>query len=381
LRTRSPRLAGPSTPARRSIRPRRSIPTITASRIAWRSRHGSPRAPERPRARRGGERAIAATAPDANDDLLEYEVQRADIALQRGEWTTAEAAARRAIARSEALGSTREPGELRSWLITDRQIPYEVLFAALARQGDAAGALAVFQRYQGLSVLAGLVHSEDQTAPGGAFPAAELARLLPALSAAPLAAPVPDDKLMAAVRSAPLLVLVVAREEVWRIAGDHGQLEVTRVGALSTLRPQLDRLRAVPGDRAVAAALGALLVPSELARRTDQVLRVVLDARLPALPIAALRVGGGRLVAARPLVRSLRPSDVGCVDLPASPRRVIALDADGELARRISGIWPGATRASLFDVARGDLLQLGVWTEPSPLGAAAVLGNERISAL
>jgi tetratricopeptide (TPR) repeat protein/predicted Ser/Thr protein kinase len=327
------------------------------------------------------DRAIAAAPADQQSELLEREVLRADIALARGELAAAEAGARHAISQIEARGSTRPPAALRSWLTTANRIPYEILFASLARRGDAAAALAVFDRAQGLSVLTGLTHGGSHaTQPGIAFPAEALAELVPALDRSALSGPAPDDRLAEVVRSRSLLVLVVARGDVWRITAARGVVEVARIGELAALQPQIDRLRADLHDHAAAAALGALMVPAALAS-SDQLLDVVLDPRLAGLPVAALRRGDRKLVAIRPLVQPARPSEAGCAMAPGGPRRVVAIDASGDAAARLSGTWPGATRAALFGVARGDLLHLAVATEPSPLGDAAVLGNDRISAI
>jgi tetratricopeptide (TPR) repeat protein/predicted Ser/Thr protein kinase len=328
------------------------------------------------------ERALAATSADASGDLIEREVQRAEIALQQGDFSIAEEWARRAIARIETLRSTHPPVELRSWLITDRRIPYEILFASLARRGDAAGALAVFDRYRGLSVLAGLIRGDGHASlPGIAFPIAEVARLLPPLEATAFAQPGPERQMLDALRAASLLVLVVAHDELWRITADHGRLDVALVGSFPAVRPQLDRFRANPGDLATSLVLGQLLVPVEIARPSDQVLHVILDERLAAFPVAALRTRDHRLIAARPIVHATRPSEVGCATRPAGPHREIAIDATGELAVRLSIPSASATRTSLFDVARADLVYLAVSAEPSPLGDVLALGDGRVSAL
>jgi hypothetical protein len=135
----------------------------------------------------------------------------------------------------------------------------------------------------------------------------------------------------------------------------------------------------------VAAALGERLVPAAMARPSDQVLHVVLDQPLAGLPVAALRASGSSprpLVAARRIVQAVLPSDAAdCAPAHPAPHRVVAIDASGELAARLSGVFPGATREALFGVARGDLLHLAASAEPSQLGDVAVLGKDRISAL
>jgi hypothetical protein len=321
--------------------------------------------------------AIAATDADDTEDLVERETQRAEIALQRGALAAAEQSARRAIAMIEKLRSTRAPVELRSWLVTDQRIPHEVLFASLAGRGDAAGALAVFDHYRGLSVLAGLTHGDARTS--AAFPVGELARLVPPLGTSALATPASERGALDAVRGASLLALVVARGELWRITADAGRLAAARIAALPALRPLLERFRAAPGDRTAAAELGKLLVPPELVRPSDRMLHVVLDEPLAWLPVAALRVGDRRLISARPIVQPARPSDLGCAARPPGPHRVVMLARAGVTQR--AAITPEATRTALFGVARGDLLHLAVPIASDALGDMLVLRDGRVRAL
>jgi tetratricopeptide (TPR) repeat protein/predicted Ser/Thr protein kinase len=330
------------------------------------------------------ERSIALTT-DAHDVefLAERETQRAELALHQGALADAETWARRAIADLAKLASNQPPIELRSWLFTQRRSPSEILFTSLARQGDAAGALVAFDRYRGLGVLAQLAHADGTASPpaGIAFPTAELARLLPPLATSALATPAPERAVLDAARAASLLVLVVARGDLWRITGEAGQLLITRIGALGELRPALDRFRAAPGDRSAASALGALLIPAQLARPSTQILHVVLDESLAWLPVAALRIADRPLIAARPIVQPARPSDAGCVPRPAAAGRVIVIDNRDDLAPRISSVWPAATRAAVFDAARSDVLHVAVATEHDAVGDALVVRDGRIHAL
>jgi hypothetical protein len=310
-------------------------------------------------------------------------MQRAELALHQGALADAEIAARRAIADVAKLASSQPPIELRSWLRTRRRIPSELLFTSLARRGDAAGALVAFDRYRGVDVLADLVRADGAPSPpaGIAFPTSELARLLPPLAGSALATPASERAVLDAARTASLLVLVVANSELWRITGDAGQLQVIRIGALSELRPVLDRFRAAPGDRTAASALGALLIPPELARPSTQVLHVVLDEALAWLPVAALRIADRPLVAARPIVQPARPSDASCVPRPPAGGRVIVIDTHDDLAPRISSVWPAATRAAVFDATRSDVLHVAVATAHDSLGDALIVRDGRLHAL
>jgi tetratricopeptide (TPR) repeat protein len=324
------------------------------------------------------ERALALLTKDASEARLELEVQRAEIALRQGDLDAAESWAGRAIDRIEQLRSTNPPAELRSWMTVDRRIPYEILFASHARRGDAWRALGVFDGYHGLGVLASLAREEPAPAMDGAgkalardvaSPIAELQRLLLLLQASPLATPASDQTIRDAVQAGSLLVIVAARGELWRITADAGRLQIAHIGALATLRPQLERLHVAPGDRAVAAELGARLVPVELARATDSVLRVVLDEPLASLPVAALRVGDRTLISLRPIVRAARVSAASCAPRSHGPRRTVLLDTSM------------ATRSSLRDVARDDRLHLAVPITRDALGEALAMSDGRVRAL
>lgn len=336
-----------------------------------------------PRAAALIQEAVAATEPDATDDLIERHTAGAEIALGRGELTVAEQSARRAIALIETVRSTQPPVELRSWMIADRRLAYELLFAILARRGDAAGALEVFDRYRGLAVLAGLAHGDGPPSqvPGSAYPVGELARLLPLLQASALASPAPERAVRDAVSAQPLLVLAVAREELWRISALDGQLEVAALGPIAALRPQIDRFLAAPGDRTAAVALGATLVPVALARPSDRVLHVVLDESLAALPVEALWVGDRRLSAARPIVRAARASDPACAAGPGGSRRVVVIGDRGDFGSRVATVTPGATRRAVLEAARSDLLHITVPVTSGALGSALVVREGEVRAL
>jgi CHAT domain-containing protein len=279
--------------------------------------------------------------------------------------------------------SIQPPVELRSWMIMDRRVPYQLLFAVAARRGDAAGALEAFERTRGLAVLAGLVRGDGHAgqAPGAAYPVEDLARLFPLLQASPLASPAPERVIRDAVRDASLLVLAVAHDELWRIVAQDGRLEIASLGPLAALQPQIERLRAAPDDRVAAAALGSALVPAALAGAGDRVLHVVLDEPLAALPVAALRVGDRRLIAARPIARLARVADLGCAALPGKPERVVVIGDAADAGSRLPAVTPDARRRALLDAGRSDLLQITAPIEADALGDALVLGDGRVRSL
>jgi hypothetical protein len=300
---------------------------------------------------------------------------------------------------------------VRTWVQAQRWAPYELLFASLARRGDASGALIAFERWQGRALLDRVADSRsgdiDEGLPdaghGPAEPAEleqlrELEGMISSLQSSSLARPAPDAQILEAARAATQLALVVADGQLWRITADGGRLEVASVAPMSALRGALDLFRTRPGDARIAALLGDLIVPPALARPSDAVLHVILDEHEPSiaqLPVAALQVGGRLLVAARPVVRAVRPSDTGCAPRPpSSPRVLVIADAEGnlpgarreaeEIGARLSAalaLGPYATRAALRQEAAIDLLHVAVHSKEDDLGGGLQLHDGRVSAL
>ncbi len=366
---------------------------------------------DRVRAAQLAEEALGGIPEDAHDDRHELETLRAEIALRGGDLAGAEAWARRAVANVERMRAGQGSLQVRSWVMAHRWLPYELLFASLARRGDARGALIAFERWQGRALLDHLAAASGGEMDGGLPDAGhgtdvppelrelqELERLVSSLRASPLATPAPDEQILEAARGGSLLVLARADGELWRISAAGGELEVASAGPFAQLERRLDRFRTRPGDAALAAELGERLVPPALARPGEQVLRVVLDERedsVAQLPVAALRIAGRTLVSARPIVHSVRPSDTGCEPPPAEPRRVAVIaDAMGNLpgARREAedigrrfaaaiSIGPAATRSALFGAAASELLHVAVHAKVGELGGVLELSDGVASAL
>jgi hypothetical protein len=368
---------------------------------------------DRATAARLAEEALGALEQDEHDERYEVEALRAEIALRAGELADAEAWARKAVADVEQLRARQPALQVRTWVMAHRWEPYELLFASLARRGDAAGALIAFERWQGRAVLDQLAASSggalEAGLPDAGLGADEppalrelhgLESLVTSLQDSPLAAPAPDAQILGAARAASLLVLVIADGELWRISADGGRLEVASAGAFAAIERRLDRFRTRPGDAALAEELGALLVPPALVARgaNDRVLHVILDERedsLAQLPVAALRVSSRSLVAARPIVRSVRPSDVGCEPPPGPPRRAVVIaDAAGNLpgARReaeeiaprlgaTAAVGAQASRSALLRAAAGDLLHVAIHAKVGELGGVLELADGPVSAL
>ncbi len=149
-----------------------------------------------------------------------------------------------------------------------------------------------------------------------------------------------------------------------------------------------------PGEAALAAGLGALIVPPG-ARTAGGTFFAWSSARRDAavaqLPIAGLRVAGRRLVALRPIVRAVRPSDTACErPAPALRRRVAVIaDAAGRSARARSARrrrsacgsgrrWrrgPRATRGRCWGGGGGPAFHVAVHARVGELGGVLELAG------
>lgn len=373
------------------------------------------------------EREAKAGAPATSEELIEAETLRAEIALDEGELDEAERWARRAIGHVELLRVRQPFLQLRSWVLERHRAPHEALFASLARAGRAEAALAAFDAWMAMSSFDALsapvvpmtpmAPAASPTAPAAAAAGAaattaglaagaarrgdHLARLTALLHSAPPARPGARSG-GGELAAAPLLALVVAQDELWRLEVVRGEVTLRRLGAFSAVQPQLDQLVSSPADRPVAAALGELLLSPALALATPEALHVVLDQPLAYLPVAALRWRGRPLGALRPLVRALRPANLMCWRRHGSPRSAAVLaDSRGDLpgARREAevvatrfGSWrglgsitqeqgDGVTREALTSALGADFLHLAMHAEIDELGGKLVLADGPLSAL
>lgn len=326
----------------------------------------------------------------ARDEQMELQTLVAKAALASGRLEEAERAARGAVEAVELVRRRQPLARLRSWAMEQRRTPYDLLFLSLARRGEAAQALAVFDRWRAAI--------SDPLAAGteaGLSGLAELAKKASELRGLDELAPTA----IAGASPAPLRAsdtvwaFVVAAGELWRVQVAGGKTTAVMLGRLETFEPSLVAFRSHPSDAVAAAELGALLLPPDAARSAGPV-RVVLDAPLALLPVAYLIVDGAPLVARRAVVHALRPLDGRCVPRRA-PRSVRVLaDAAGDLPgaraeavqlqqRLGAALSQGqaATRAALFFANRDKLLHLAVHAEVDDTGGALLLHDARVSGL
>jgi tetratricopeptide (TPR) repeat protein len=333
-----------------------------------------------------------------NDEVrIRVAALNARVALVSGDLSSAEGWARRGIAAVERVRAEQAAPELRSHVLSTRRAPYELLFVALARAGRFDDAVVALDQWQGRTLLDALAGSTPRTSPGllgAAHRVSELGALLPVVARAPPGVAADPRPLLAALRTADLLALVVAERDVWRITVSQGRLDITDLGTFAALHDALDRFAAAPTEPTLAAELGARLVPAAAVRATRAPLHVLLDGPLASLPVVALRRDGRPLIATRPVVRMLRLPQIACTPARAPTRRTVIADAQSDLpdARReaaelssvlgfSAAVGTAATRAALFQAAGSDVLHIAAHAVVGAGGGVLELRDRSVSAL
>jgi tetratricopeptide (TPR) repeat protein len=333
-----------------------------------------------------------------DDQKLDLCVMQGRIGLTTHDLDLAVTWATRGVELAEKMRATQSAIELRPWMLSMRRQPYEVLFTALARARRFEDALIAFDQWQGRTVLdamardSALQRSDLKTA---AIHTETLRRLFPVLSTAPIMRTPSRANILKRLATIELVALLTAEDEVWRIVARDGKIEITDVGVLAVLQPQLDRYETTPTDTSIADALGTTLLGDAAFRETDETLFVLLDGGLSTIPIVSLRARGRPLIAMRPVVRPPRLSETDCTQ-PAKPSRhaVVIADSRGDLpaaqleAREVAaelGVTPlvgtAATRDALFSAQKDDVLHLAVHASVDSGGGSLTMFDQPVSAL
>jgi tetratricopeptide (TPR) repeat protein len=334
--------------------------------------------------------------PTDLDDLIDVATLQVRIELERGDLTSAERWARLGVAQAERVRGAQQTAELRPWVLAKRRAPYELLFTALARGGRVEDAALVFDDWQGRTVQDALATPRPPASidrRDAADHVAKLGNWLSVASQAAFAQPADRAAVLSTMRGIDLLALIVADGEVWRLTADHGAPRLVRLISLTKIGDLLGEFRTQPTDHARAAQLGALLVPDEAFRATD-VLHVLVDGRLGAVPVAALRHGDTSLIAVRPIVYTLRLPEVRCVPAarpghatvlgaaaPDIPSATFEATQIAELLHTTSATGAAATRAALFAAANDAVLHVAAHTALGLDGGALELADGEVSAL
>jgi hypothetical protein len=288
--------------------------------------------------------------------------------------------------------------ELRPSVLTKRRAPYELLFVALAGLDQVGAAAMVFDQWQGRTVQDALARSQPPASLDFRGMADHLTRLgewLPVASHAPFARSPDPDTVLRTMRDIDLLALIVANDDVWRLTANHGPPRLTRLGSVAEINDLVDRFRSHPTTEVQAAsALAERLLPDEAFRTTRESLHVVIDGRLPPMPLAALRRGGTPLVAMRPIVRALRLPETPCVHVTRSGHATVLAYTAGDLAntrteadqvgpllQAATKVGGAATKAALLSAAHDAVLHVATHGKMVMDGASLMLADGDVSAL
>jgi hypothetical protein len=284
---------------------------------------------------------------------------------------------------------------LRPWVLAKRRAAYELLFTALAQTGQVEAAAMVFDAWQGRTVQdalatprppASLDHVADQVA--------RLGDWLRVASRGAFASSPDRDTVLSTMQGIDLLALIVANGDVWRLTANHGPPHLSRLGTFFEIQNRVDEFRGHPADGKRASELGALLVPEDQFRTTRDVLYVLIDGQLAALPVAALRRDGVTLIETRRITRVLRLPEAPCVHASPLGRATVfanpAVDLPqvvtegkevAELLHTTSVTGGAATRAALLGAGHDAVLHIAGHTMNGMDGAAIAVSGGEVSAL
>jgi tetratricopeptide (TPR) repeat protein len=332
------------------------------------------------------------------DERIYVATLRAQIELDLGDLKSAEHWAQYAVDQAENIRRVQPAIDLRPKVLAKRRMPYELLFLALARSNQFEAAAMVFDQWQGRTVQDALADRGSTGAHDrlGIFDdLIQLRRWSRSMPSAAFAKSANRDAVLQTMRSIDLLAWIVADNEVWLLTANHGVPRLRQVGAWVEIKEMVDKFRGHPTKPEGAAALGALLVPAEDFRATQEALNVIVDGRLGSLPVPALRYGGIPLAHQRPIVRLLRLPEVPCAPAAPAGHATVIGNPTGDLynaqieAAQVAAqlgttsvTGPAATKAALF-AARGDaVLHLATHGALGANGMALVLaGHETVSAM
>lgn len=322
----------------------------------------------------------------------------------------AEAAYARSAQTVEEMRRSLELGDLKAWLLDKKRQPFESLFLLQARAGRATDALATAERAQARTLLDAFIAATSPPpagSPSAAPPDAAADRLealrtlLPAMSASPVGGLQPLPRVLGALGNRHCLSYFTARDEIWLTTVAPGRVAAHKLaGSAAAVGEMARRFAARPDDRALAAAMGELLLPAFLPEGSlpaaGETLYIVTDGELARVPFAALRRGDRYLVEDHALVYV--PSLTALVAIegrPVSSRgpAVVLADPRGDLPAAASeAIAVGrataavvrtsrqATAAELRRAAQATLLHLATHSGLGPRGPWLGLADGEVGA-
>lgn len=316
--------------------------------------------------------AEAATSPRLDEDYLwDIAYTRGCIAEAQGDVAMAERRFREAIEYVESVRSKMPELAIRPAVLAHRRAPYEALLALLAAHDRKRDALAVAE----------LLHARAWADAAAALDRAH----------APLVKEQSGSAVLAAVGDREALVFVRAKGVLWRFHLVRG--DVAEVVALPELMNEISKWRSQPEDTALAAQLGAALLPARLTVATDRPLYVVAP-ELVGLPFAALRRGERYLIEERELMMLPGLAVASCRTVAAAddpPVIVADSRADLDSARdeasyvasllgSVADIGAAATRSRVLRGRRARLLFIAAHAQLDEHGGSLLLQDGVLTA-
>jgi tetratricopeptide (TPR) repeat protein len=240
-------------------------------------------------------------APD--DSMWQIENNRGVWAEERGALDEAEQHYRRAMDIIEGLRKEAGPTDVKAPFLEKRWKPFQRLFALQLRRNEARAAFATQLRVQGRMFIDALALSAAEHRAGsagliqGAIERVDfLDQLVPLLAQSPLAEPVADERVLAALREQDVghvLTYFAGHDRMYLLVVVNGEPRMTSVNVpLKELRRLADDFVARPGDERLATRLGAALLPDDALPPAGARIHIVPTSGLLRVSFAALRVQG-----------------------------------------------------------------------------------------
>jgi len=225
----------------------------------------------------------------------------------------AEESYQRAIATVESMREDAQFDDMKSWLLASKREPFEHLFLLRAVSNHSIAALEVAERARARTFLDAFVAANAPIGHAEAKPfradqkdassqtesaldrADALSAILPALRSSPIAAPLPIDQVLGALRDDQAWMYFEAQGSLWLVSLSNGRVGTHRLDvSIEQLKLQVDRMLVDPCLEN-AQSLGALLIPAPVLPTAGAELYLVPSQSLSRLPFGALRVNGRHL--------------------------------------------------------------------------------------
>lgn len=336
------------------------------------------------------ERALALHPPSYTVWTLEYEL---GVTLQAaGRSKEARRAFEASISEVNAQrGALGEPG-LQPALMANRQQPYDALFDLLAESGDAVGALSVLEASLASRLDDNIVTATESTGStvDDALRRSEARRTLGQARAG-----IPRRPRNPQGQNVHFAAFVTSDNHAWALIRAGGHTELERIGLSPTELCALMEKFGEDFDDATAVRLGKTLFPAARLARLGPRFAVILPVCARNFPVAALRIGAGRLideaaVSVAPDVSTVvrlhedRDQEVPTGDVFADPKGDLpAARREAEWTGRTTGAFVRlgdmASETTLESLGFRQLLHFATHTEVDVAGPALVLADKNLT--